>query len=335
MSAKEGKPSPAIGLDIGTSRIVAARRTPSGDEVRSQLNAFVQIPFSPMTEKALAREGIPFTRQDSVLVVHGNESERFADLLGLEVRRPMTGGMLNPAESDSTDVMLRIVDSLVGPPGRDGELVVYSVPAPPLDGDDKLAYHEAALREMLSGRGYRVRSINEGLAVVYAELDSTNYSGIGVSCGGGLCNVCLAYLAVPIVSFSIPKAGDFIDASAAAVTGERLTRIRIEKETAFHLNGSFSSKLHQALGVYYDQMIHSLIDAMNEAFGRARHLPRFRQPVPVVLSGGTALPQGFARRFEEVLRASGFPAPVSEVRLAPEPLNSTAKGALAAALSEV
>jgi hypothetical protein len=334
MSASQSKPSPAIGLDIGTSRIVAAKRTPSGEEFRSQLNAFVQIPFSPMTEKALAREGIPYTRKDSLLVVHGNESERFADLLGLEVRRPMTAGMLNPAESDAVEVIVRIVDSLLGPPGGAGETLVYSVPAPPLEGEANLAYHEAALREMLAGRGYRAQSINEGLAVVYAELDSTNYSGIGISCGGGLCNVCLAYLAVPVVSFSIPKAGDFIDSSAAAVTGERATRIRIEKETAFHFNGSFSNKLHQALGVYYDQMVQSLVEAMKEAFSRARNLPRFRQPLPIVLSGGTALPNGFSKRFEEVLRASGFPVPFSEVRMAPEPLNSTAKGALAAALSE-
>jgi hypothetical protein len=334
MSASQVKTRPAIGLDIGTSRIVAARRTPSGEQFRSELNAFVQIPFSPLTEKALAREAVPYTRKDSMLVVHGNESERFADLLGLEVRRPMTAGMLNPAESESTEVISRIVDSLVGPPDSDGERLFYSVPAPPLDSEGNLAYHEAALRDLLAGRGYRAQGINEGLAVVYAELESTNYSGIGISCGGGLCNVCLAYLAVPIVSFSIPKAGDFIDSSAAAVTGERVTRIRIEKETAFHFNGSFASKVQQALGVYYDQVILSLVEGMKEAFGRSRNLPRFRQPVPIVLSGGTALPEGFSKRFEEQLRSSSFPVPFSEVRLAPDPLHSTAKGALVAALSE-
>ena len=34
---------------------------------------------------------------------------------------------------------------------------------------------------------------------------------------GGLCNVCLAYLSVPVMSFSIPKAGDYIDSSASLV----------------------------------------------------------------------------------------------------------------------
>ena len=36
---------------------------------------------------------------------------------------------------------------------------------------------------------------------------------------GGLCNVCLAYLSVPVFSFSIPKGGDFIDSSVAEVRG--------------------------------------------------------------------------------------------------------------------
>src|ERR1700676_769876 len=98
---------------------------------------------------------------------------------------------------------------------------------------------------MLGDLGYAVRSIPEGLAVVYGEMESTNYTGIGISCGGGLCNVCFAYLSVPVVSFSIPKAGDFIDANAASVTGERANRVRILKEQSFYLNGHFDNKLHQ------------------------------------------------------------------------------------------
>jgi hypothetical protein len=40
-----------------------------------------------------------------------------------------------------------------------------------------------------------------------------NFSGIGVSCGG-MCNVCLTYLSVPVISFSVPKGDDYIDTSA-------------------------------------------------------------------------------------------------------------------------
>ena len=47
------------------------------------------------------------------------------------------------------------------------------------------------------------------------------------------------------------------------------------------------------------------------------------------------MPKGFRDRFETVLRASNFPVELSEVRTAADPLTTTAKGALVAALSEM
>ena len=183
--------------------------------------------------------------------------------------------------------------------------------------------------------GYDVKSINEGLAVVYSEMEATNYTGIGISCGGGLCNVCMAYLAVPVMQFSLPKAGDYIDSSAASVTGDIANRLRMVKEESFYFNGAFSDKSHQVLGVYYDDMITSLVAALKDAVGTHRSLPKLGRAIPLVLSGGTTMPRGFRDRFEKVLRESEFPLSLTEVRLAEKPLLTTAKGALVAAISEL
>ena len=125
--------------------------------------------------------------------------------------------------------------------GGKGQKVYFTVPAPTVGAEENLTYHEVTLRQVLGELGFESKSVNEGLAVVYAELASSNYTGIGISCGGGLCNVCFSYLSVPILSFSIPKAGDFIDASSASVTGERPNRIRILKEQSFYINGHFET----------------------------------------------------------------------------------------------
>ena len=77
--------------------------------------------------------------------------------------------------------------------------------------------------------GYDATSIEEGLAVVFGELGGSNYPGIGVSCGSRLCNVCLAVLFVPVISFSVDKAGDFTDARATVATGDLSTRTRVFK----------------------------------------------------------------------------------------------------------
>ena len=325
----------ALGLDVGTSRVVMAQQNEGGRyDYRSQLNAFVALPYSKMTENVLRKENIPHMVEGDQLIVHGNESERFADLLQVESRRPMTKGVLNANEPSSGEMMKQLIGSLSGGEPGAGRSLYYSVPAALLGEETNVTYHEATLGQILREMGYAPKAINEGLAVVYGEMEDTNYSGIGISCGGGLCNVCLAYLSVPVLSFAVPKAGDFIDQSASQITGELSTRIRITKESTFHINGHYADKVQQVLGVYYDDMIKSLVDGLNQTLANTRNMPRIAKPVPIVLSGGTAMPQGFRERFEKMLKESAFPLAVSEVRMASDPLTATAKGALVAALAE-
>jgi hypothetical protein len=324
-----------VGLDIGTSRIVAARRENNEDVFEAQLNAFVSIPWSKMTEKSLQREQVPYAVAGDAIVVFGNESARMADLLGREVRRPMTRGVLNANEPESLPQIQAIVGSVLDGVKPEQSRVCFSVPAPPLGAEENLTYHEATVRQVLDQLGYRdTRSVNEGLAVIYSELDDTNYTGVGISCGGGLCNVALAYLSVPVLSFSVPKGGDFIDASAANVTGELVNRVRMVKEEGFHFNGHFADKVQQALTVYYDDMIGSIVQGLKDTFQATRNVPKLGKPVPVVLSGGGVLPEGFRDRFEKALRSASLPVPISEVRVAGSPLHTTARGALVACLSE-
>jgi hypothetical protein len=323
-----------LGLDIGTSRIVVAQHTDNDFRYESQLNAFVAIPFSKITAGALEREKVPHTVQNNEIIVHGNESEKFAGLLNAETRRPMTHGVLDAKEPQSLTMIREILSQMLGHESGERRKMCFTVPAAPLNALDSLTYHEATLRQSLTDLNYDPVSINEGLAIVYGELESSNYTGIGISCGGGLCNVCLAYLSVPVISFSLPKAGDYIDNSAATVTGERANRIRLTKEDAYHFNGFFADKVHQVISVYYDDMIRSLVTALKEAFVRTSNLPKFNRPIPLVLSGGTALPPGFRDRFEKLLWEQDFPISVSDIRLAQNPLHSTAKGALVCALSD-
>ena len=329
-----GKNAAAVGLDVGTSHIVVARQSAEGFRFESQLNGFVDIPYAKLTEKVLQMENIPHCVDGSRIAVQGNESGQLAELLKVEPRRPMSHGFLNPSEPESLERISRIIGALCGIAG-DGEGPLYfSVPAVSIGEQDHWTYHEATLRQVLGELGYAAKSITEGLAVVYSELESSNYTGIGISCGGGLCNVCLAYLSVPVMSFSIPKAGDFIDRNVASVTGERANSIRLIKEASFHFNGNFADKVHQALGVYYDDMIGTLVATIKDQFQSCRSLPQLGRPIPLVLSGGSAIPRGFKDRFQAILKESDFPVPISEVRMAENPLHATARGALVAAMIE-
>jgi actin-like ATPase involved in cell morphogenesis len=332
MSNLEQEYTQPVGLDIGTSRVVVARVKDKKQAYDSQLNAFLTLPYSKLAETLLQRENVFHEVQGNDIVVAGNDAEKFAEVFHVETRRPMINGVLNPEEPHSLAVVRRIITKLVGRAAAEGQKVFFSVPAQGEGLNGAIRYHEASLRQILTELGYHATPIEEGLAVVYGELAASNFSGLGISCGSGLCNICLAVLSVPVMSFSVPRAGDFIDASAAHVTGDRANRLRITKEKAFQLNGFTGDRVHNALTVYYQEVIASLVGSLRDHITAAQKLPKLEQSVPLVLSGGTAMPKGFLDHFSKVLEAEGFPLRLSEVRVSNDPLHSTARGALMAAL---
>ncbi len=321
-----------LGLDVGTSRIVVARIGDKKPDCESQLNAFLTLPYSKLTESLLQRENVFHEVRDTEIVVAGNDAQKFAEVFHVELRRPMSNGVLNPQEPHSLGVVRMIIGKLVGRAGRQDQKVFFSVPAPGPTGETGIHYHQASVRQILTDLGYQATPIEEGLAVVFGELGPSNYTGIGISCGSGLNNICLAVLSLPVISFSVPKAGDFIDTEASLVTGELATRLRILKEQSFRLNGLTGDRVQNALNVYYQEMIEHLTASLRTHISSSQRLPKLEHSIPLVLSGGTAMPQGFTEHFNEVLRAEEFPVRLSEVRLSPDPLNSTARGALMAAL---
>jgi hypothetical protein len=98
------------------------------------------------------------------------------------------------------------------------------------------------------------------------------------------------------------------------------------------MNGLSGDRMQNALTVYYEDVIQTLANTLRSTISSTQRLPKLDQSVPIVLSGGTAMPQGFLERFTTALRVEDFPIKISEIRVAEDPLNSTARGALMAAL---
>ncbi|PWU02277.1 MAG: hypothetical protein C5B51_21155 [Terriglobia bacterium] len=332
MNKTEQDYTQALGLDVGTSRIVVARNSERRYEYQAELNAFLTLPYSKLAESLLQKENVFHEVQGPEILVAGNDAQKFAEVFHVETRRPMQNGVLNPREPHSLAVVQRIIAKLIGKAAVEGQKIFFSIPAPTDDEEGSIAYHEASIRQILLELGYEATPIEEGLAIVFGELGGSNYTGIGISCGSGLCNVCLSVLSVPVISFSVPKAGDFIDSQAALATGDLATRLRVVKEQTFHLNGLGNDRVKNALTVYYQEMIMNLVEALRNRISAAQRLPRLDQAIPLVLSGGTVAPKGFLDQFGKALRARDFPVRLSELRVSADPLNSTARGALMAAL---
>jgi nucleoid DNA-binding protein len=325
--------SAALGLDVGTSRLVLASGPADRVKSKAELNAFIAVPYSKFTENILKQNKVSYQMNGgSTLQVFGNEAAQFANVFNTEVRRPMHGGTLNPNEEYSMSVMQAIIQQLVRKT-KNGETMRFSVPGPLRgEGSPNLVYHEAMLRDLLNSMGYNSKGINEGLAVVFAELERDNFSGIGVSCGGGMCNVALAFMSIPVMTFSVNKAGDYIDQNVGNVTGELPTRIRLIKEESLDLSSTPRNKYESALHIYYDDVILSLVESLRSSLAEQKNLPRIEKPIPIVLSGGTAKPKGFLEKFRQAVGRDKFPLEISEIRMAEDPLTATARGCLIAAM---
>ncbi len=323
-----------MGLDVGTAKIVASRRKAKDIECAAQLNAFIPVPYSKFTETILGQNDIAYYREGGELVIYGTDTERFANMFNAEARRPMADGLLNPRETRAMPVLEAILTNLVPKPKVQGEILAFSVPAALPGREAALTYHEATLRGFFQGQGYKPVAINEGLSVIFSELEDNNFTGIGISCGGGMCNVTLAFLSIPSIMIGIGKGGDYIDSAVGAVVNEHATRVRIQKEEGIDLSRQPKDKFERAIRIYYEELVESLVDGLAKALSTAETLPRTDRPLPIVLSGGTAKPKGFKDLFEKALKGRALPIEVAEIRLAKDPLTATARGALIAAMYE-
>ncbi|CAN2043114.1 Mad28-3 [Candidatus Magnetomoraceae bacterium gMMP-13] len=325
-------PKGPIGLDIGTTNIINARNAGDQISVNTQLNAFVTVQKSPFVKNILLSNKVMFFKDNELFYIVGNSSQDFANMFNRNTKRPIKKGIINPKEKLGMKVLSLIINQLI-PKSNNNETICFSTPGEPVDSNESVVYHESILKRYLIEMGYRPISINEGLATVMAELSSDNFTGIGISMGGGMCNVCLSYLSVPVITFSIQKGGDYIDTMVGESVNELATRIKMIKENELDLGVEPKGRIMTSLHIFYDDLIFKLLTNLQKIMGSAKQITMTKS-IPLVLSGGTSLPPGFKERFEKALNNYSFPINISEVRLAASPLTTTAKGALVVAMSE-
>jgi hypothetical protein len=252
-----------------------------------------------------------------------------------DTRRPLSKGVISPTEKEALPIIELLIKSVVGEPTYKGEIVYFSVPGEPLDAEFNVLYHIKMVEGFLKTLGYAPKPINEAHAIILSELADEDFTGIGLSFGGGMVNVCLSFMSVPIFKFSVAKSGDWIDQQVAMAVDETASRVSAIKESSLDLSKEGDlSKIESALSIYYNHLIEYVIENIKQEFAKARRLPKIANPISIILSGGTSLPKGFSGRFKQILDRLKLPIPVGSVRMASQPLRSVAKGALVAASAD-
>ena len=323
------------GLDVGTANLVAAEQNESGEVIiRSKRNVFLDIPVETYTKQMLTRQNVPYVIQGKKMYVLGDDAFELANVLNKNTRRPMKDGLISPKEQDALPVMKLLISSILGEPRIKDEVCFYSVPGDPIDSDLSVVYHKDLFDAVLRSLGYKPSHIIEGHALVFAELAEDDFTGIGISCGGGMFNACVSYKSMPALFFSTSRGGDWIDNNVAKVLGIKPAKAAMLKEKGVDLMAP-KSREDDAIAIYYRNLINYTLSNIRDRFQSAEEMPTFPDPVTMVFAGGTSRPTNFIELVRAVHKEmTDFPIPVKEIRQSQDPLNGTAKGALTAALLE-
>ena len=329
---KDGDVEMAKGLDIGTMNIICAEKEGEDVVFMQQRNAFMELESSDLTKTMLDTSKVLYVEEDDGISLLGEDAFRFATIFEKEAKRPMKRGIICSDEKNAIPMMKLIVERVLGTPKSEKEILYISSPADPVDLDINVLYHRKTMEALAKNMKYDTHVIDEGLAVIYSELADYNFTGLGISVGAGLTNVTLAYLATPLMSFSIGKGGDWIDEQVSKTTGLPKEHVCATKEAESTLGTDIEfGSVKGALTVYYDALITYIIKNLD------RRLSAIAPPkvsFPVAIAGGSSIPKGFFDLFEKKLKETKLKIDISNMIRAKDPLYSVARGCLIAARTQ-
>ena len=321
------------GLDVGTSFIVLASEKDNNVEYKDFRDAFYIIkPSTPIANKMIEKglEGKIFIKDaDNSFILLGKDAIDKAIERNDNARRPMKKGVISASEKESRKILSFILKEVVGKASPEDKLV-FCVPAQPVDVEDDnfdIGYHEDVVSSVLKECGYNVKVINEAEAICYAELENANYTGISVSAGSGMQNICVMLNGEVVVKFSSTKSGDYIDRMVSLATGEKDTIVQAEKEHGiYEIGKSNDNPILEAVSAYYERLIDYTTKQICAHLTNHKLLPKFKDPLKIVVAGGTSLANGYVQIFLQKLVENNFPLPIKEVVHAEDPLHAVAKG---------
>lgn len=345
---------PGRGLDIGTGFLVMSTMDEEGNtHTKSVRDSFLEIkPANKLVygtmKKGLEKAGVSFFETEDSFNIIGDDSLVQSVERQLVVKRPMSKGVISPKEAKALPMFKVLLKELLGDPVIENEKVVYSIPASPADAPFDEKYHENVIEAILKSLGYEGKSINEAQAIVLSELGEDEFTGLALSFGSGMVNICIANMADIITTFSIAKGGDYIDYSSATslgfdprdpkgseVTPNLVTYVK--EQGVDILNPDSEDRIQISIASYYKALIRYVVSNLILELEKLDSKPKFLKPIKVVVSGGTSLAGNFLTAFKEELlkQKDQLPFEIQDVIHAEKPLTAVAEGALLALISEM
>lgn len=323
----------AIGIDVGTHTIIVAYRNKDGKiEYKEDVNGFMEFAYNDQTKylyQNMKMSGVPlFVLSDQKkFYAFGAKAKIFAYTMGSVLtgqasavgdlfKRTMKDGILSTKDSkDSFNVLATMVHGLIkGCVDAKSLPIAFSVPGDPVSGGDSTRFHEGVIKKILeSGTEYNVSpiAVNEANAIVLSECEKNGFTGIGISCGAGMTNVCFSVFGSPAFTFSIVGGGDFIDRGVSEKVGvdtvvANMIKMGDEDTEGVDLLSQPSgddAHIKRTIIMYYDILIDNIATKFAEYVKRNFPSVSGIKNPPVYVAGGTASPNGFVEKLSDAIKS--------------------------------
>lgn len=340
-----------LGLDIGTKNIVLAYEGDDGKrKVKREVNGFINIPKGDgFTKQMLVNTGVAYVERNDEYIVLGKRAEELSYAFNKTLCRPMQDGVISGKTHDAMEVMAIIIQAIIGKLNDDA-ILYYCIPADALNKDTNVAFHDKIIKMIMDKHEGKTKihayPINEARALVVGEIEDK--TGVGISFGAGMVNICYCLYGIEIFKFSIVGSGDKIDMDTAIRFGydpkfpagdyqETPTSIAKRKENTikgkpFSLAKCPEDTVGQALWINYGILIENVVKGIINGFASNEEKARVDKPMPIIMAGGTSSPDGFVDYVKSVINKCKVPFEIGEIRRCDRPLYAVAEGCLTAAL---
>ena len=331
-----------LGLDIGTKNIVLAYEDVEGKKkIRHEINGFIKIPKGDgFTKNMLVNSGVSYIENGDDFIALGKKAEELSYAFNKTLQRPMVDGVISGKTEEAMQIMAIIIRAIIGKL-KDDTILYYCVPANAINAKTNVAFHEKVMEMMIGdfdGGNILPFAINEARAVVISQIEDN--TGIGISFGAGMVNICYCLYGIEIFSFSIVGSGDRIDIDSAIRFGydpkdpegsykQTPTSICKHKEKISLLECP-EDIIGKTIWINYGIMIEDVMKAIIDGFSKNEEKARIDRPIPMVIAGGTSSPDGFTEYVQKVVSTLDVPFEIGEIIRADKPLYTVADGCLLA-----
>jgi actin-like ATPase involved in cell morphogenesis len=333
---------PGIGVDIGTANIVVSKMDKDGNFInRYHRNMLYPLDVSDEAADLLDKSNYLYVKVDNKFFVVGDDALSLVNALGKgEVIRPMAKGLLNPSLKEASELLFYIIKAVVGEPNIPQEPLRFSIPANAVNSDIDNLFHKMVLTNFFKAIGFSPKPVNEAMAVAYdsnpkikEEDKEIPLSGVALSAGAGMTNLASCFKGLELNSFSIVNSGDYIDEQVSKVTGVAKSKITKRKEKELDLTKhEHSDRVLSALNIYYGEYVSRISHLIAKEFTKLGS--EIQGAAEIVVAGGTSMPKGFCKLFEDSLAETELPFKIWRVRAATSPFFAVSNGCCLRALSD-